>query len=93
MFSMASYNALMQGKGGASVIERGKADRSRMMEVLISGEMPQNGGKLSDDNIKLLTAWINQGAKFDGDDPAANIARNLPKKDQPKLEVAKATGK
>jgi mono/diheme cytochrome c family protein len=93
MFSMATYNALMMGKGGASVIEKGKADRSRMMEVIESGEMPQNGRKLPDEQIKLLATWINQGAKFDGDNPAANIAANLPKKERPKLDVVKASGK
>ncbi len=93
MFSMASYNALMNGKGGASVIERGKADRSRLMEVLESGEMPQNGGKLPDASIKLMAAWINQGAKFDGQNPAAPIAAALPKKERPKIDVVKATGK
>jgi mono/diheme cytochrome c family protein len=93
MFSMASYNSLMQGKGGASVIEKGKADRSRIMEVLESGEMPQNGRKLPDEQLKLVATWINQGAKFDGDNPAAMIAATLPKKERPKIDVVKASGK
>lgn len=94
MFSMASYNALMNGKGGAPVIAPRMADRSRLMEVIQSGEMPQNGRKLPDDQIKLIATWINQGARFDGQNPAATIAGTQPKKkDRPKIDVAKATGR
>jgi hypothetical protein len=73
-FSAATYAALMKGAGMAGkVIFPGDADGSRLIEVIVSGDMPR-GGKLTQGEFELLKKWINDGAKFDGADEEAKIA-------------------
>lgn len=72
-FSMASYEALMRGSDGGVVFQPGKAAGSRLMEVLETGDMPRGSPPLSDEEQKLIAAWIDAGARFDGDDPRANL--------------------
>ena len=48
------------------------------MEQLVTGGMPQNGNKLPDAEIMLIMKWIEQGAKFDGPDPAATLNSLVP---------------
>jgi len=45
--------------------------------------MPNNGGQLTDTEIQLIDNWILQGAKFDGQDPAAPIRDQLPRATHP----------
>jgi mono/diheme cytochrome c family protein len=67
-FSAASYNAL----GQSTKISPGMPAQSRMLEIIMDGEMPP-GGSLLDSELSTLKSWIAQGAKFDGDDPAQNL--------------------
>lgn len=67
-FSMATYNSLMRGTRDASVIEVGSGAESRLIDVIVSGSMPPNG-EVSPAETQRLLRWINQGAKFDGDNP------------------------
>lgn len=93
-FSLANFAALMKGSESGRVVLPGKGDGSRLIEVLDSGDMPRGGGKLPDAQISLISKWIDQGARFDGRDPAANIAAGLPTPPTtPTLQVTKATGK
>jgi WD40 repeat protein len=41
--------------------------------------MPNNGDRLADREIELISAWISQGAKFDGADPAASLRSQIPR--------------
>lgn len=73
-FSMASYVSLAKGSADGSVIMAGDGKGSRLIEVIVSGDMPRGGGaKLPPEDIELLTKWINEGAKFDGPDSAAPL--------------------
>jgi hypothetical protein len=72
-FSMASFTELMQGINGRKVVAPGGAKGSRIVEVIESGDMPRGGGKVSPDNFAKLQKWIDEGAKFDGPDPAAPL--------------------
>lgn len=72
-FSMASYEALLRGSDGGVVFQPGKAAGSRLMEVLETGDMPRGSPPLTDEEQKLIAAWIDAGARFDGDDPRANL--------------------
>lgn len=77
-FSTATYAALMKGAGMAGkVIFPGDAAGSRLIEVIESGDMPRNG-KLAAGELDLLKKWINDGAKFDGDDQEKAIAALSP---------------
>ncbi len=73
-FSMASYQSLMSGLQGAPVVVPKKPDESYLIEVIESGDMPQGGQTVTDDQLKLLKQWIAQGARFDGDAADANLA-------------------
>jgi len=73
MFSMATYAALMKGPPAGLVIFKGDGKGSVLMEKIDDAEMPPNGNKLPVAEIEVLRKWINEGAKFDGPDPAANI--------------------
>jgi len=78
-FSAASYASLMKGAGtDGKVIFPGDAAGSRLIEVIESGDMPRGGGKLSQLEFDLLKKWINDGAKFDGPDENAAIAKLVP---------------
>ncbi|MGN6547337.1 MAG: c-type cytochrome domain-containing protein [Aureliella sp.] len=72
-FSMVSYNELMQGINGRKVVSPGGGKGSRIVEVIESGDMPRGGGKVSDEDLAKLQKWIDEGAKFDGPDPAAPL--------------------
>ena len=64
--------------------------------------MPRGGGpKVSTEELRLLTKWIDEGAKFDGADPTTQLMALVPNAPKgkvpvmtgPKLEVVAATGK
>lgn len=73
MFSMATYAALMKGPPAGLVIFKGDGKGSVLMEKIDDAEMPPSGQKIPAAEIETLRKWINEGAKFDGADPAANI--------------------
>jgi len=93
-FNLATYNALMKGPPEGVVIFAKDIVGSRLIETIETGDMPRGGGKVSPDELKILKAWIMEGAKFDGPDPAAPIAPGAtPEPPRPRLKVSKATGK
>ena len=59
--------------------------------------MPRVGGKVAPEELGLISAWINAGAKFDGTDSAAPLTSFSPSKKNDdkgdKLNVVTATGK
>ncbi len=71
--SMATFAALEKGSEAGAVIASGDADGSRLIEVIAAGDMPRGGGKITPEELKLLSTWINEGARFDGDDPATPL--------------------
>ena len=95
-FSMRTFPELMKGKDGLAVLFPGKADGSRIVEVIVEGDMPRGGGKVSKEELTTLGNWINEGAKFDGEDATAVLSSLVPKSDvpgMPKAEIKVATGK
>lgn len=67
-FSAASFNAI----GQSTMVAVGLPNDSRIIEVIVDGDMPP-GGSLLDKELQLLKDWISQGAKFDGDDADKNL--------------------
>jgi hypothetical protein len=99
--SMATYASLMRGSAkDGTIVLPGKGEGSRIVEVIVSGDMPRGGGMVAPDELKLLQKWIDEGAKFDGRDPSDNLT-NLsavvpaakPEEPAPMLAVVAATGK
>lgn len=68
-FRMPSHAALL----ASGYVQRGNPSGSRLLEVILTGDMPRGGGKLSADEVGVLTKWIAAGAPFDGPDPTASI--------------------
>ena len=68
-FQMASYAGLMK----TGMVQAGAGEASRLVEVILSGDMPRGGGKVSPEDVGVLMKWIDAGAPFDGPDPTAPI--------------------
>lgn len=64
-FCMPTYADLMR----SGLVQRGAGEASRLVEVIVSGDMPRGGGKVSADEIATLVKWIDAGAAYDGGDP------------------------
>ncbi len=94
-FSLASYSGLMRGADpGGTVLVPGDGAGSLIVELIVSGDMPRGGGKVSPQETRMLVTWINQGARFDGGDANANL-RSLkpgapaPTPDMPAMQAPK----
>ncbi|NBU39411.1 MAG: hypothetical protein EBS51_01050 [Planctomycetia bacterium] len=68
-FQMASYDMLMR----SGMVQRGAANASRLLEVILSGDMPRGGAKVSPAEVGLLQRWIDGGAGCDVPDPTVAI--------------------
>lgn len=62
-FQMASYEALMR----SGMVQRGAGNSSRLVEVILTGDMPRGGGKVSAADVGTLVRWIDAGATCDAD--------------------------
>ncbi len=97
-FSLATFQALMKGPPEGVVIFAGDTVGSRLIETIESGDMPRGGGKVTPAELAVLKQWINEGAKFDGKDPAAKLTSLAAGGEEPEpapkpMEIAKPTGK
>ncbi len=90
-FSAANYNSLMN----STHVAVGIPNDSRIIEVIVDGDMPPNGS-VEKEKLETLKAWIQQGAKFDGDNPNQNLAQlggaAQPPQRPRNMTVAKPTG-
>lgn len=68
-FQMVSHAGLMK----TGMVQPGMGEASRLVEVILSGDMPRGGGKVPPEDLGVLMKWIDAGAPFDGPDPTAPI--------------------
>ena len=68
-FQMMSYEGLMK----TGMVQRGAGQASRLVEVILTGDMPRGGGKVSAENVATLIRWIDSGAACDAADPSVGI--------------------
>ncbi len=66
-FQMASYQGLM----ASGMVQRGAGNASRLVEMILSGDMPRGGGRVSADDVGMLISWIDRGATCDADSTAS----------------------
>ena len=59
---LTSYRSAINGSQNGPVIEPGDPDNSYLVELVVSGEMPKRGERLSDSEIETIVAWIEAGA-------------------------------
>ncbi len=72
-FSAQSYESLMKGTKDGPMVVANQTD-CRFMQLIDDNDMPRGGGPLPPEQKAIFKSWIAQGAKFDGPNPAANIA-------------------
>ena len=68
-FQMASYAGLMK----SGMVQAGQGEASRLVETILSGDMPRGGGKVPPQDLAVIVKWIDSGARFDGPDPEAAL--------------------
>jgi mono/diheme cytochrome c family protein len=84
-FSLETRDALLEGGDGGPAIVPGASQGSHLI-ALVAGldpdlVMPQKGSRLKPEQIGLLRAWIDQGARWD---PSVNFARIAPRNIDPR---------
>jgi hypothetical protein len=67
--SMNTRKDILAGSENGSILEPGKADHSKMIEVLLSADedtqMPPKGARLTKVEIDVLKGWINEGLAWE----------------------------
>ena len=62
---LRTLEAIRNGGQSGPAVDPGKADRSLLIEKIVSGTMPPGEEPLSSEEIGLLRRWIDQGARPD----------------------------
>ena len=94
-----TYAAMEKGGGRGPLAIPGNAQASYLLQKLVTQNaqqrMPKGGEALKEKEIQTIATWINEGAKFDGEDKNAELASldKKPAAPPPRVEVVKATGK
>jgi hypothetical protein len=57
-----SFAAVMAGGEDGPVVIPGDADASSFVTLVVSGEMPKRGTKLTPEQVQIFIDWVNQGA-------------------------------
>jgi hypothetical protein len=94
-FQFSSYDTLMK----SGMVQKGQGSASRLVDVIATGDMPRGGGKVSQEELTMLSSWIDQGAKLDlltetsslDDVTAAGRARSLPDAELRQVRVKAGT--
>lgn len=67
--SLNSRSAMLAGGDDGKVVEPGKSGGSKLIDVVLSRDpdiqMPPKGNRLSEKQVQLLKAWIDDGAKWE----------------------------
>ncbi len=63
MLDMTTYEGLMGGSQWGTVIEPGDAENSILYDMVLEGDMPEEGDPLPQEEIDLIGAWIDAGAE------------------------------
>jgi mono/diheme cytochrome c family protein len=59
---LTTYEGTIAGSFNGTVITPGNANDSYLVHQIIDGEMPKRGTRLTDEQIQIITDWVNQGA-------------------------------
>ncbi len=58
-----TYEGLMAGSDYGTVVEAGDADGSLFIDMIVSGDMPEDGDPMPADELEMLKTWIDEGAE------------------------------
>jgi mono/diheme cytochrome c family protein len=78
MFSMATYELLMKGPPAGKVVFPGNVPGSDLIVKVQDKEMPPNGSGIPEAELAVLKKWVEEGARFDGPSPTAQLASLIP---------------
>jgi mono/diheme cytochrome c family protein len=59
---LTSHADVMAGSDYGAVVIPGNAATSRLVEVIVSGEMPLGGQRLPETDIQIIRNWVDAGA-------------------------------
>ena len=59
---MTTYEGLMAGSEYGEVIVAGDPDASLLIEMIVAGDMPEEGDPVPPEEIEILQTWIAEGA-------------------------------
>jgi mono/diheme cytochrome c family protein len=62
LLSLKDHAALMAGSENGPVLKPGNAADSDLVKLVANGKMPKRANRLPDNQIKILTDWVNAGA-------------------------------
>ena len=60
-FNVSTFAALARGSSAGQVVFPGDPVGSPLVEVIVEGDMPRGGGKVSAEELTALKLWIAQG--------------------------------
>ncbi|MDA1014091.1 MAG: hypothetical protein O3A00_06510, partial [Planctomycetota bacterium] len=94
-FSVTTFENLLKGGDSGRVVLPGNVDGSRLWDLVGKQEpikMPPGQALITRTNWNNLRTWIEEGAKFDGEDPRKPLRDLVPTEDELKaMELAKLT--
>lgn len=71
---MDTYASLLRGSDAGAVVFAGNAGGSRLVQLIEIKDMPRGGLKVTAEELAMLKRWIDEGARFDGEDPKTPLA-------------------
>ena len=63
LLDLRSYEGVMAGSEFGSVIEAGDAEASYLLEMVVEGDMPEEGDPVPEAEIETIRSWITAGAE------------------------------
>ena len=60
--SLLNYNDLMAGSFNGQVVIPGDTANSLVVKLIVEGEMPNRGPKVTPEELQVIIDWVNQGA-------------------------------
>ena len=61
--NLSTYEGVMVGSDYGTVIEAGNPDGSLIIDMIASGDMPEDGDPMPPEELELLRTWIAEGAE------------------------------
>ena len=58
-----SYDGMMAGSDYGTVVEAGDPDGSLIIDMIESGDMPEDGDAVPPEEIEIIRTWISEGAE------------------------------
>lgn len=75
--NLSAFNLMTRGGDNGEIFRASQGEESLLVKKLrgTAGgqQMPAGGQPLSEDQIRMVSTWIDQGARFDGGNPDANV--------------------